>query len=241
MSINVKAMSHVEPVKHISINSHVRVLVVGDIHGDYKQLRDALTRLDFNYLEDTLICLGDMIDRGPDSMAVLNFLHKVNAVLLLGNHEHLMLEAILNDDAEALRLWDQNGGRWHEQCDEEQLGDICEQLLKLPLSIQLQYQDHNIGLSHTISSDWNWLYYPQNKEHCVAGLLWERSVFKQRKLIDNAGVDFSIHGHNPSQVPLWIGNTYHIDTGYYGRLSVLNLSDVITKFNQKIKPRLRAD
>ena len=236
--IKINALSPVSLVKHLAIDSEQRILVVGDIHGDYAQLMTTLTRVCFDPVADTLICLGDMIDRGLDSVAVLKYLHDINAVMLLGNHEHLMLESVLNNNEEALVMWNRNGGRWHEQCNKEQLDDICQQLLNLPLSVQLQYQGYNIGLSHTIAPDWNWLHYPIATEHCVSDLLWERCVFKQRLMIANTGVDFSIHGHNPSQVPVWIGNTYHIDTGYYGRLSVISLSNVISKFNEKIKPRL---
>jgi len=236
--IQVNAISSVLSIEHAAIDANKRVLVVGDIHGDYAQLIDSLTRLNFDPVADTLICLGDMVDRGPDSVAVLDYLHGVNAVMLLGNHEHLMLESVLNNDDEALAMWNQNGGRWHEQYDKEQLIDFCQPLLTLPLSIKLTYQNHTIGLSHTISPDWNWQHYPQSLADTVSDLLWHRSVFKRRMVIDNVGVDFSIHGHNPSQVPVWIGNTYHIDTGYYGQLSVVNLMDVIAKFNQKIRPRL---
>jgi len=236
--IQFNAISSVLPIEHLSIDCDRRVLVVGDIHGDYSLLRESLTRVNFDPVADTLICLGDMIDRGPDSVAVLDYLHGVNAVRLLGNHEHLMLESVLSNDDEALAIWNQNGGRWHEQYDKEQLISFCQPLLKLPLSIQLSYQNHTIGLSHTISQDWNWQHFPQSIANTVSDLLWQRSVFKRRVAIDNGGVDFSIHGHNPSQVPVWIGNTYHIDTGYYGRLSVVNLTDVIAKFTQKIRPRL---
>jgi len=236
--IKVNAISSVPSIKYLSIDSDKRVLVVGDIHGDYTQLIESLTRLNFDPVADTLICLGDMIDRGPDSVAVLDYLHDVNAIMLLGNHEHLMLESVLNNDEEALTMWNQNGGRWHEQYDKDQLIGFCQPLIELPLSIQLTYQNHTIGLSHTISQDWNWQHYPQSHADTVGDLLWQRNVFKRRMIIDNAGVDFSIHGHSPSQIPLWIGSTYHIDTGYYGRLSVVNLTNVIEKFNKKIRPRL---
>jgi len=236
--IQVNAILSATLVKTLSIDSNKHVLVVGDIHGDYAQLIESLTRLNFDPVADTLICLGDMIDRGPDSVAVLDYLHGVNAIMLLGNHEHLMLESVLSNDGEALAMWNQNGGRWHEQYDKEQLIAFSQRLLELPLSIQLTYQNQVIGLSHTISQDWNWQHYPQSHADTVGDLLWQRSVFKRRIIINNVGVDFSIHGHNPSQVPVWIGNTYHIDTGYYGQLSVVNLTDVIVKFNQKIRSRL---
>ena len=75
-----------------------RVFVVGDIHGDYKQLQNALSRVHFNENKDNLFCLGDMIDREPHSIKVLSLLSDLGAQMLLGNHEHLMLETVLNND-----------------------------------------------------------------------------------------------------------------------------------------------
>jgi serine/threonine protein phosphatase 1 len=201
--IQINVISSVPSVKYLSIDSDQRVLVVGDIHGDYTQLKDTLTRLNFDPSVDTLICLGDMIDRGPNNVAVLNHLLDVNAIMLLGNHEHLMLESVLNNDEEALAMWNKNGGRWHEQYGKKQLIAFSQRLLELPLSIQLTYHNHVIGLSHTISHDWNWQHYPQSKTDIVGDILWQRNVFKRRMIINNVGVDFSIHGHNPSASLDW--------------------------------------
>jgi hypothetical protein len=43
-----------------------RTLVVGDIHGAARALRQALDRAEFDPAADHLICLGDICDRGPE-------------------------------------------------------------------------------------------------------------------------------------------------------------------------------
>lgn len=73
-----------------------RHLAIGDIHGCF----NALTSLvDFVALrpDDTIVTLGDYVDRGPDSSAVLDFIIELdkshNLVPLRGNHEIMMLDS----------------------------------------------------------------------------------------------------------------------------------------------------
>lgn len=80
-----------------------RHLAIGDIHGCIKALT---TLLDFVRLrkDDTIITLGDYVDRGPDSRAVLDLVIELDSshhlVPLRGNHEIMMLDA--RDQAEGL-------------------------------------------------------------------------------------------------------------------------------------------
>jgi serine/threonine protein phosphatase 1 len=74
-----------------------KIFAIGDIHGCYDKLRNLIRRLPYDPEHDTLIFLGDYIDRGGRSREVLNFLCELRrqvkkVVLLIGNHEYLMLE-----------------------------------------------------------------------------------------------------------------------------------------------------
>jgi serine/threonine protein phosphatase 1 len=75
---------------------HKRVLAIGDIHGCSAAL-DRLLALVSLRAEDTVITLGDYVDRGPDSSGVLARLlklrQKCRLIALRGNHELMMLEA----------------------------------------------------------------------------------------------------------------------------------------------------
>jgi len=89
----------------------MRHLAIGDIHGCFK----ALTTL-ANFVpiktDDILITLGDYVNRGPNSCAVLDWLiaHQRDGRLIAirGNHEVMMLMARESD--EALRTWLNCGG-----------------------------------------------------------------------------------------------------------------------------------
>ncbi len=88
-----------------------RHLAIGDIHGCFDTLR-TLTKSVGIQADDTLITLGDYVDRGPNSCAVLDWLIRFDQSYTLvpihGNHDIMMLDA--RDGADAFRRWIDCGG-----------------------------------------------------------------------------------------------------------------------------------
>ncbi|MCA9138335.1 MAG: serine/threonine protein phosphatase [Planctomycetales bacterium] len=74
-----------------------RLIAIGDIHGCRKAL-DALLDEINPTSSDTIVTLGDYIDRGPDSRGVIDSLvdlgERTKLVGVLGNHEEMMLEVL---------------------------------------------------------------------------------------------------------------------------------------------------
>ncbi len=74
-----------------------RTIVIGDIHGCLQAL-DAILAAIRPQPNDTLVTVGDYVDRGPDSKGVIERLlslrEQVHLVPLLGNHEEMMLDAL---------------------------------------------------------------------------------------------------------------------------------------------------
>ena len=69
-----------------------KTFIVGDIHGCFKEFLDLLKKANYHPERHRLILTGDMINRGPDSLKVLEWVkkHKVSAVR--GNHEQLFIK-----------------------------------------------------------------------------------------------------------------------------------------------------
>lgn len=76
----------------------MRTLVIGDIHGGYKALRQCLERSDFDYRNDQLIQLGDITDGYPEVFECVEELLKIdNLIAIKGNHDDWFNEFIRTD------------------------------------------------------------------------------------------------------------------------------------------------
>lgn len=88
-----------------------RLIAIGDIHGCSTALRSLLTAIG-PQPGDTIVTLGDYIDRGTDSRGVVNQLlelrEKVRLITILGNHEEMMLQVI--EEEQPYQAWLRFGG-----------------------------------------------------------------------------------------------------------------------------------
>ncbi len=103
-----------------STESGDRVYAIGDIHGRHDLLTNLLDRIG-EHTESLppsrslhIVFLGDIVDRGPQSAEALELLYDLHSssdsvIVLLGNHEEAMLQA-LDGDLDSLRAWMGVGG-----------------------------------------------------------------------------------------------------------------------------------
>ena len=68
-----------------------RLIVIGDVHGCIRELEKLLKKVRPKK-KDRILFLGDLINRGPDSKAVIQLARDLNATSLLGNHEYRLLQ-----------------------------------------------------------------------------------------------------------------------------------------------------
>lgn len=68
--------------------------IVGDLHGNYDLLIDGLTKVNFDFSNDRLFCVGDLVDKGTQSVECLELLNKDWFYSVAGNHEVKLLNEI---------------------------------------------------------------------------------------------------------------------------------------------------
>ena len=95
-----------------------KIICIGDVHGEIHKLKNLFEKLSFTK-NDTIVFLGDYIDRGEDSKGVIDFVlslkDKCNLVTLKGNHEMFALDSLKFTEGQMSKKnmfhsWMANGG-----------------------------------------------------------------------------------------------------------------------------------
>jgi Calcineurin-like phosphoesterase. len=224
-----------------------RTFVVGDLHGCLPQLQSILGQVQFSAANgDVCILLGDLTDRGPDSLGCLNLLDQAGFYAIQGNHEQMCCSAWRHESL-AEYCWVRNGGNWFYELSPEQQQTTkaywLPRLEQLPLAIDLWTADHiHIGICHAdpVFNDWAQLltaldeYTAKKRDGLIEKLIWSReriSLANKTDLLSDAyrikGVDWCIMGHTPIRpTPFRKGNCIWLDSGAVfsgGYLSVLEV------------------
>lgn len=87
------------------------IYCMSDLHGEKDLFEKMLEQIHFSP-QDHLYILGDVIDRGPHGVELLEqIMASANITMLLGNHEQMCLSTLdLHPEIGARELWRQNGG-----------------------------------------------------------------------------------------------------------------------------------
>ena len=97
----------------------MRNIIIGDIHGCREAFERLLYEIGFDRRENALILLGDLLDLGPDPCGTYAAVRSLKEemqdrmVILRGDHEQMMLDALLPTRGQIANglIWRENGGR----------------------------------------------------------------------------------------------------------------------------------
>ena len=191
-----------------------RTYVIGDIHGCSDLLSELLEKIIPLANDDTVVFIGDYIDRGVDSKGVIDIVLKLRAehhrvITLMGNHEFMLLGAIRgNGQNEFLKM---GGDATLKSYDipPESINDLAARLPSNHLAfledLLPYWEDENYiyvhaGLQpgvHLTQQSPDWLF-------------WSREEFIHSSY--NYGKKV-IYGHTPYDTPKMDDNKIGIDTG----------------------------
>ena len=97
-------------LKTFQPNALGRDFVIGDLHGSMAVLENLLYNLKFDKSIDRMFSVGDLVDRGAESLRALGLIREPWFHVVLSNHEQMMLEAF--NGGYMGNFWLRNGGTW---------------------------------------------------------------------------------------------------------------------------------
>ena len=226
-----------------------RAYVIGDIHGCFAAMKDLLIQIeaDNHKLEaskTSLIFLGDLIDRGPESKNVLEFLchyrpNFADVVYITGNHEECF-SRILSGHPQLIYSWFESGGRGTARSyGVENLGHIHIDVKPVYSQLRNKVPRSHIDFLSTFKD-----YHVFGDYLCVhAGIKPKISLDKQKQKdmhwIRSSFINYKkrhshvvVHGHTVVEMAVHMGNRIAIDTGAGkgGYLSCVCLEDDMVRF-----------
>lgn len=220
-------------IKKLKNNTVGKDYFVGDIHGCYEQLMEALEKIKFNPDVDRLISVGDLVNRGPDSVKCLNLLKETWFHAVFGNHEDMMIKSFRHEWSTYNYV--QNGGKWFFHLpyeEQEQLVLLAD--AKMTLVIEVETDIGTIGVIHANApDDWQKYHRLNNDEDFFDDNLVEDTIWGRRRIYGGQdgrvnGIDYVIVGHTPVEDVTVLDNIVYIDTGavYDGSLTILSVNEV---------------
>lgn len=181
------------------------MIIIGDVHGCYKTLMALLEKLP---KDRNITFVGDLIDRGPDSKSVVDFVRKNNHRCVKGNHEDMAK----NNPTE----WLKHGGMQTFNSyseDEKAWEDDLKWLNDLPLYIEFPELKDEEGRALLVT-------------HSSAGCCWDldkdgiefpHMIMWNRKDPTSPEGYYNVFGHTPQREggPLVEEAFANIDTGVF--------------------------
>ena len=218
-----------------------KLYAVGDIHGCYNLLMNRLKEIGFDFENDLLVAVGDLVDRGIQNEECVSLIDEPWFTSVKGNHEDLVIMGDVNRSYFNCHI--QNGGEWFYDLDYQVQREIIKKLKTLPIALEISYKGKKFGFvhGHIEQNDWDEFKDELNNfdkaQHIIDHKRFptELAMWGRERLNDEnlqythvSGVDAVIMGHTATQKPCKRDNCYWIDTGavHWGTMTILDLSKI---------------
>lgn len=217
-----------------------RLYAIGDIHGRLDLFRTMIDRIDADDAardpaETTVILLGDLVDRGPDSAGVIDAARtwgrQRRVRLVQGNHEEMFLRSF--DDDETLRHFLRYGGRETlasyaippDACDHATMAELRRMMAtRVPAAdiAFLHAMEERVHIGDYLFVHAGIRPGVPIAEQTGSDMRWIRGEFLQDRSVREFMV---VHGHTIVDEPEFTPNRIGLDTGAFqsGRLTAIGL------------------
>jgi serine/threonine protein phosphatase 1 len=229
------------------MNNLPRTFAISDIHGCLKQFKALVDKLNL-VCTDTLVLMGDYVDRGSDSKGVIDYILELkktyNVVTLLGNHESMMRDTLRSVSPVQKKnrryIWEMNGGietlrsygyTFQMFDDGVEFPDALNEHLDFIDGLSLYYETDTHIFTHATP----WQLEPID-EHDEVDLIWRRpSVSDKDGTYEHVSGKKVLCGHTaqPEGCPSVMSDKLlMIDTGCFftGVLTAVMITDVGYKY-----------
>jgi serine/threonine protein phosphatase 1 len=205
-----------------------KIFAIGDIHGCYDALLSLMAKIEVDFERDTLVFIGDYIDRGMQSYQVVDYLIDLkqrhpNIVYLKGNHEEMLERYLAGEDRLTYLA---NGGQqtlesYLRQRAHNEAPLFPPEHLDFYHSLQLYYETDDYIFVHAGLRAKKPL-----SQQGPEDMLWIREKFIRSKYDFGKRIVF---GHTPFPDPMLESNKIGIDTGavYGNKLTCLELPAMV--------------
>lgn len=173
----------------------MRRLVIGDIHSRHGALLEVFEKSGFDYDDDMLIILGDIVDGGSDAKTVVDELLRIkNKVFILGNHDEFFMRYI-NYNAKPVPWLTQGGTQTLESYGGDGAESVVPERHKRFFDNALYYFELDGKLFVHGGFD------PEKpiRHQDAHELLWDRSIIRKAESKDIAGYSKVFIGHTTTQ------------------------------------------
>lgn len=207
-------------IQRFKRNASGRDLIVGDIHGCFTKLQQALDAIDFDPASDRLFSVGDLVDRGPESDLALEWLSRPWFFAVTGNHEDMAIRWSRGNMS--VSNYAQNGGAWNIANPPDVQRDFSEAFQALPLAMEIATAIGVVGVVHADCPFDSWVDFAEVLESDLLSAATRAAIFEKAQwsrerigAMDRSGVlgvRAVVVGHTPMETSALLGNVHYIDT-----------------------------